>query len=395
MKFLSHNFGAKIFALLCAVFLWVYVSASENKIAEFPGTIFIEAENTPPGLAAIYDQQRVKIQIQTPFEAFNRLNADNFKASVDLSGLEKGTYEVDVKVTVNLPNVLIIEKEPDKIIVRLEPIKTKDVPVVVKFEGEAKPGFVPGEPEVTPNEVELSGAESIVNTISEAVAKIILSGEGEDFEKTVLVAVYNEKNEKQTGIEFEPKSIKVKVPIISASETKTVGIKVNTQGRPKSSYFVNKIEVDPATLEVSGPESSLKSILFIETKAVDINGIEKDLEKEVDLIAPSSIALKTKRVKVKITLGLNVSEREISATLLTTGTNLTVLSITPNIVKVVISGPQDIISTLTSEKVMITFDLFGKAAGTYSVNITKEMISVPSGCAPIFWLPSAVTIVLQ
>src|SRR3989304_1312344 len=159
MKFITDNFWVKVLALLCAISLWVYVSASENQIAEFPGSIPIEAKNTPSGLAAIYDTNRVKIKIQAPFETFNRLNADNFEAYIDLAGFEKGTYDVEVRVNINVSNVTVIEKDPDKIIVRLEPVLTKTVPVSVKFEGEAASGFVPGEPQIAPEEVEASGAE--------------------------------------------------------------------------------------------------------------------------------------------------------------------------------------------------------------------------------------------
>lgn len=396
MKFLTKNTGAKIIALLFAVFLWVYVAASESKVSYFPGSLPIEAKNTPTGLAAIYDEQKVRVKLQAPYETWQKISVDNLSAFVDLGGLQEGTYELDVQVLTNLPNVVIVEKEPSKIVVRIEPIATKEVLVVVKFEGEAKSGFVPGEPVVTPAKVEAQGAKSLIEYLSEATALIKLSKEEEDFQKTVSLAVYNEKGEKQKGIEFTPKSVEVKVLIVPASESKTVGVKVITKGKPSSDYFVSKIESEPATVDISGESSKLKPILYIETKEVDIEGIKSNLEKYVELDPPSGISLEQKNVKVKITLSLNTIQREITASLtFNVGAGLSVTSVSPNIIKVVVSGPSNVINALSSSNVAITFDLSGKAAGSHFVNITKSMISVPSDCVASSWLPSAVTIVLQ
>lgn len=397
MKFFSQNLGAKLLALVCAVFLWVYVSASESKVEYFPGSIPIEVKNTPSGLAAIYDEQKVRVKLQAPYQVYNRLSIDNFEAFLDLSGLSEGTYEVEVGVVVNVANVVIVEKEPAKVIVRLEAVTQKEVPVVVKFEGEAKSGYVPGEPVIKPDKAEAKGAKSLVESLSEAVALVKLSGEDEDFKRTVALFVYNEKGEKQKGIEFTPTSVQVEIPIVAASENKTVGIKAKIKGRPKSDYFVSKIETTPTVVEVSGSDSALKGILYIETKEIDIEGIDKDLEKEVELSAPVGITLKDKKVRVKISLSLNTTSREIVASFsyanLTAG--LSVNSVTPNTVKVVVSGPVSTINELSSSNIVITFNLQGKAAGSHFIDITKDMISLPEGCAASSWLPSAVTIILQ
>lgn len=397
MKFFTSNIGAKIFALLCAVFLWIYVSAGQSKVGYFPGSLSIEAKNTPEGLAAIYDEQKIKVKIQAPYEIWNKLSADNFQAYIDLNGLSEGTYDVEIKVNVNLPNVVVVEKEPSKIIVRLESIAKKEVPVEVKFDGEAKAGFVPGETTIKPEKVEVKGAKSLIEGLSGVTALIKLSGESDDFKKTVAVGVYNDKGEKLKNIEIDPQTVEIEVPIIPASQTKTVGVKVNLKGKPKSDYFVGKIEASPATIDISGADSALKSILYIGTKDVDIDGIDKDLEKNIDLVVPSGITSQTKSVKVKITLSSNKVDREITASLTYTNisSGLSVNSVTPNMIKVVVSCPSDVASSLSSDKVIITFNLQGKVAGSYFINITKDMISVPDGCAVSSWLPSAITIVLQ
>ncbi|MCX6807067.1 MAG: CdaR family protein [Candidatus Berkelbacteria bacterium] len=397
MKFITANFGAKILALICAIFMWIYASAGQSKIGYFPGSLYIEPKNTPEGLAAIYDEQKVKIKIQAPYDVWNKLSAEDFGAYVDLSGLSEGTYGVDVKVSVNLPNVVVVEKDPARIIVRIEQVTKKQVPVAVKFEGEVKTGYVTSDVIIKPDKVEVTGAKSLVENLSEAIALIKLSGEDEDFRKTVALGVYNEKGEKVRGLEFDPKNVEVEVPIVTASESKTVGVKAKVRGTPKSDYYVSKIETTPSSIEISGSGSSLKLVQYLETKEINIDAIDKDFEKEIDLVVPTGITVKDKKVKVKISLSNNQADREITATFsyANVGPGLSINSITPNIIKVITSCSIEVANTLSSDKVVVNFNLQGKAAGSYSVSITKDMILVPDKCAVSSWLPSAVTIVLQ
>jgi len=397
MKFFTANIGAKIFALICACFLWVYVSAGETKVDFFPGRLNIETKNTPDGLAAIYDVQKVKIKIQAPYDTWNRLEADNFKAYVDLSGLDAGTHDVDVKVDVSVPNVYVIEKDPSSITARVETLLKKQVTVKVQFDGEAQTGFIPGETTIKPANVEVKGAKSLIENLTEATAKIKLQGESDDFKKTVPVAIYNEKDEIETGIECTPKNVDVTVPIVRASESKTVGVKVQATGRPASNYYVSKIETTPSTVEISGSNSALKSILYLETNNVDIEGSTQNFQKDIALKVPSGITTKDKIVTVKITLSISTVDKEVSASLAYSNVtpSLSVSSVTSNIIKVVASCPADVASSLSSDKVVITFNLQGMGAGSHFINIIKDNISVPDGCSISSWLPSAVTIVLQ
>lgn len=397
MKFLTSNFPAKILALVCALALWIYVSASESKIGYFPGEIPIEVKNKPLELAPLYEESKVKVKISAPFEVWRKLSIDNFKAFIDLSGYEKGTYEVDVEVVVNLSSVQILEKDPARIIVRLEEIAEKEVPALVKFEGEAKTGFVPEKAKIEPEKVKVRGAKSILETLSEVTCLIKLSDEEEDFKKTVSPAVFDEKGRERKGLEFSPPSLLVSVSIVPASESKTVGIFVKTKGRVKTGFYISKISSDPSTVEISGSGSVLKNILYLETKVIDIEGLEKDKTIEAELSLPSGITLgpEKRKVLVSITLSENQTEREIAPSYnFQLPSNLKVENIQPASLKTIISGPSSVISALTSNEVVLNLDLSSKQAGTYTIDLQKNMFSLPSSCYILSYLPSSLTIVL-
>jgi YbbR domain-containing protein len=302
-----------------------------------------------------------------------------------------------VKVVANMPNVTILEKEPSRVVVRIEPVMKKNLPIRVRFDGEAKSGFVPGEVTVNPESATVQGAKSLVESLGEVTALVKLAGEEEDFRKTVVLAAYDEKGEKIQGLVFDPQTAEVTVPIVPASEGKTVGIKVKTRGKPKSEYYVSKIEVSPATVEIFGAASTLKPILFLETKEVYIEGIDKDTEKEVDLAVPSGVRVNDSKVIVKISLSSNVVSREITANVnyQNLGTGLRVQSLSPAMIKTIVSCPITVLNTLTSDQVVLNLDLSGKAAGNYYLDIHKDMFSLPAECVLNAWLPSATTITIE
>lgn len=387
VSFFTQNIGLKLCSLVLALFLFLWVLLSGSKISQFPGSLPVEVRNVPAGLAAIYDPQKIKVKLRASPDILVRLGIDNFNVYADLAGLDEGTHEVDIKATANLSNVTVIEETPSTMLVRLEPIVTKDIPIKVVLKGQAKSGFA-ALPEVNPDKVEVKGAKSLIEDISQLEAPIELTGENRDFQKRVPL-------KKQTGIELTPKSVEVLVFLVPSSGTKTVGVKVRTKGQPKANYYVSKIECTPAVVEISSSMGSLQSVTYIETKEIDIEGLEENLEKEVELFVPAGIMVKGQKVRAKITLSLNTLLRPISASYkYKINPDFRVIRIDP--VKVYVSGPANIINNLTPDKVVITFDLQTKRAGTHSgVEIEKSMISLPPECTAVSFLPSTVTIVLE
>jgi len=85
IKLLTKNLWIKLFCLLAAILLWVYVAAGQSAVGKFPGNIEIRAINVPSGLVAIFDNQSVEIKIMADSATWRKLSADSFTAYVDLT----------------------------------------------------------------------------------------------------------------------------------------------------------------------------------------------------------------------------------------------------------------------------------------------------------------------
>lgn len=396
----TKNIAAKIICVFAAIVLWIYVASGQSSVGKFPGDIQITAKNVPSGLVAIYDDKTVQVQIMAEQKVWKQLSADSFSAYVDLNGLSTGTYELSVNVASSVEGVQIISKTPDKIFVRLEKIVSKKVSVSPRTEGSAGEGLVAGNIELVPNNVDVSGPSSIVNNLAEAIAPIRLNGETADIEKNIPVTAYSDDGKEVKDLTFTPSEVKAKIPIVKASNNKTVGIKALTSGAPKDGFYVSKISIVPATVDVTGPISLLSSINYIETAKIDINNTSSNFEKEVALTIPDGVGLQKgqlSRVKVLIALSENSITRSISPQVVAVNLNsgLRLASYSPTEIKVMVSGPQSQINSLTSNDLKIKVNAAGRVAGNFNYDISLGSVELPAGLSAVSVLPSSIAVTLE
>lgn len=379
----TSNIGWKLIALICSFGIWAYITSTESQTGYFPGDLPIEIRNISPNLVLINEKEKVKVKLRAPFKIWGRINVDNLKADANLAGLQKGIHEVDINITTNLQNLIILEKEPSKMIVRLEEVIEKDIPVNVLLEGEAKAGYIASDTITEPETIKIKGPESLVNEITQQDVEVNISGKSRDFFQKVYL------NDKK--VNFRPMSVNVLVNIISESGSKTVGIKVNTKGKLKPNYYISKIESIPSVVDISSKENIISQINFLETAEIDLEKLDKSSVEDANLIIPDKIFSKVKKVKIKIFLSPNFLERQIIATFdYQSNPDFRIADIQP--VKVMVSGPANVINNLSSDQVVIKLDFIGNDYGVSPIYITREMISVPKGTHIVLWTPNQINV---
>ncbi len=385
---------------MAAVFLWIYVAAGQSTVGKFPSSLKIKAINVSSGLVPIYDTKTVNIKIMAEPSIWKKLSADSFSAYVDLSAYSAGTYEVPVIVVSSTPGVQIVEKDPSKIMISLEPISEKEVDINRKVEGNAAQGLVAGNISLTPNKVQIRGAKSVIDSITEATITIALNGETENFKKVVPVAAYDDRGEIINGVEFTPADVNADVSVVKASNNRTVGIKVKTAGVPKTGYFVSNIAVSPSVVDITGPLTVLSEINYIETLVVDLGNLASDIEKDVNLSIPSGLALQTGspgRVSVKVGVSPLDASKEflvpVSYKNLDLEFKVTVSN--PDQIKAVLAGTSEIISNLKLSDISLNLDLKNKGAGVYSYDISTDNFNLPAGVSLVTALPSALSLTIE
>lgn len=400
LTLITHNLGMKIVALIVALSLWTFVAASISNVAKFPGSIPVKVVNTNQNLVAIYDVKEVSVKISADAKVWQQLSSDNFSAFVDLNGLSAGTHNLKVIVSSSLPSIQIVEVSPQNIMVRLEPVVKKEVPVTAVFSGQVAEGRTVGAVDFTPEKVEISGAKSIVDAIGTASAEIALSGENDDFERNIPLKILNEKAEIIPDVSISPAESKVSVRVVKAGNNKTVGVKVVTTGFPESGFYVSSLVADPAVVDIIGQDSTLRTVQFVETAPIDISGLRETTTKSVSLNLPAGITLQqdaSTRIKVTLNFSASLTTKEVVATInvvnLTAG--LRVDSYDPTTIKVIVSGPTDVLNSLVTNDIILDLNLSGRTAGTAGIELTKEMFRLSKDVSIVSFLPSSISVTLS
>lgn len=90
---------------------------------------------------------------------------------------------------------------------------------------------------------------------------------------------------------------------------KAVSVKPHIVGVPEKGYKITSIKVEPGTVILEGPESTVLKIDVVRTEPIDINGINSDLVYKANLNLTDTL-IKKNTNKVDITLSVEKTIRE-------------------------------------------------------------------------------------
>lgn len=374
---------------------------SSTKVGQLSQEIPIKAVNVPDGMSArVSGDQRVTILISAPREDWRSVTPEAFSATVDVAKQSEGTYDLAVTVTSKVASVKILKIKPSRAFVSVEPVIRKTVPVTVKYSGKAGDDLVPGEAKITPDKVEISGAKSLINDLTQAVVAVKLNGEVKPIEQKATLRVENSSGETLEGVTFTPAEVALTIPLVKAGKVKTVGIKPVLSGQPATGFWVKSVTVSPSTVSVTGPVEQLSLLTDVPTAPLTITGISENTEQQLVLNLPSGITVADTVTKVKVTVTLAKTEttKSINPEIVYVGIDpaLKVASISPNAITAIVSGASDILNGLTGAQIKLNLDLSAyKSAGTYSVNIKNTNFTLIDGVSLVSFLPSAIGVTLE
>ncbi|MCA9388326.1 hypothetical protein KC644_01020 [Candidatus Berkelbacteria bacterium] len=375
------NWAPKLISIMLAILVWSVVSAGEQRVGSFPGGIQVEISNLPEGLVATLDQDLVEVSLVADRGLWQRFTVDDFKATIDLSNSDIGVVDKLVNVTSLLPDVEIISVRPANILVRLEKLDTKSVPINVKYEGELASGFAPGEIDVTPDEVVITGPSSTLDQIDAVEAIVNLSGESADFKQLVDLKVVV-AGQQLSSISIEPAQAEIAIPVARAANVKTVGISVNKTGSLPSGLFISGISVNPSLVSITGSTFDLSKVNFVETRELDLSDIRESTAVKLKLALPAGVF--TLKGEEEVEVSLDIEELETSKTFsifpsFTLGEGLKITSQTPGAVDVEFIGPSAVINGFDSGEIGWLIDLHDLGSGIHSIDLLPNQFTLPSG----------------
>lgn len=389
---------------LSALFALLIVGVSTGittRTGTFPDGIKLSAVNVPDGLSASFGSvQTVDALISAPREKWQSLTADSFSAVVDLGQQKEGTYNLAVGVTSKVSGVKVIMTTPGTVVVTVEPVIKKTVPVVVAFSGKAGNSLIPDSPDINPATVDVTGPKSVVTNVTQVVAPLKLDNQTTDIDQKIDLQAQTPEGAALTTVVIAPAQAEVKVRLVKSGKIKTVPVVATITGQPKSGYWVQGVTVTPPVVSVTGPVDQLAALTQIATAAFAVDGLSADKTQSLTLNLPSgiSIADSTTTVSVAVTIAQTATTKAITPQLnyANLASNLQVTATSPTSIAAMVSGLSNALAALNDGDVKINLDLGPyKSAGTYSLTITGDSFTLPSGISLVSFLPSAISVTVS
>jgi hypothetical protein len=169
LSVLGKNLPLKALSIFLAVLLWAVISRGRGgEMMEISLGVPLELHNLPADMDVIQGPvERVDVRFTGPRRVVSRLSHLGITIPLDLTGAAEGetTFELftsDIKVP---ERVTVTRVSPSNILIVLEKIEHRVIPVVLKMEGKPKEGYVFGIPRLTPSVIEIKGPGSLVSGI--------------------------------------------------------------------------------------------------------------------------------------------------------------------------------------------------------------------------------------
>jgi len=399
------NYKAKVLAIFFAILVWIFVISSGEHLRKFTDSIPVQAFNLTEGLAV--DEQEtwspISVYLNAPDEVFKTLKIEDFSAYVDLKGL--GTdqeYELPINLTAKNAEVRVVKIEPTTLRVKLQALATRELQVKTDVQGELSSQFKLGVITIAPQMVAVSGAENKVKQAVSAVAILNLTGNEEaDIDRQVTLQAVNDSGEIVTGLSFTPAEVNLTAKLERLVDEKVVSIKADLgSGVAKAGYWLEKVEITPATITVIGNPDLISKTENIKTELINIEGLSSTLERSVKLILPTGLSVdegESSTVLVKISVTQQESSREVFATLEPANLEptLTVSKFSPASLQIKVKGSFEALKALDESKVKAVIDLSGKTAGVHKIEIPATQLNLPYPLQLDNYTPQTIEITLS
>ena len=396
-RFAVTPIALAVVSLVAALILWIVVTEAETprRQSEFGGFIEVKAVNVPEGLAvAGISPPAVKIRINTDDDTLQQLTTADFRAEVDLGGLRDGSVELVViaRITSNV-EVDIVSVQPSLVTVELEPSATKQIPVVPNVVGEVAQGFSLSSIDPDPGVVRVTGAVSLVELITSAVAEVNLDELQASVDQQVFLTVRDSRGIDIRGVLIEPIMVDINVAIVQQEVTLPLSVIPDVQGSVADGFNIVGITVNPSVVSVQGAIEAIRGLRTLITEPIDVSGLREDLSIMVQLRLPSGIQVEPESVTILLTVA--ATEGEIALTVAPrisgVGEGLTANLQTSALI-FRLAGDLPTLKALNASSVSATVNVEDLEAG---VHVLTPTITVPPGVEVVSIDPEQVVIVLS
>lgn len=364
-------------ALAFAVAVWVFAvtAADPTETRPYPEPLDLDIVGLDPTLMIVNDiDDQISLTLRAPASILNRLENESslINMTLDLSDLEAGVHTLTPQVSIGLAPAEVERINPSSIFVKLESVISETFSIGVRTIGNPAIGFEAKTPDLGNESVIVTGPQSLVEAIDEVAVEVDVENASEDIQRTVDVNAYDVEGNIIEGVNVNPSSIQVTIPVTQRGGYRPVVVKIVTSGQIAAGYKLTNIFALPPTVTIFSSDQDLIDSIpgFVETTPINLNGANEDMEIRVALNLPEGISVVGSQ-NVTVQIGIDPIESSISFTNIPVqfpglGNGLSAVA-SPENVDVFLSGPLYLLEALDPATLVVVIDLTDRGPGTYQL----------------------------
>ena len=293
---ITTNLGLKIIAFIFAVFLWFIVVNLDNPVGsstfrDIPVQILNEDIIKSAGeVYQVEGDQTVTVVVYATREVRQKLTSDNIVATVDIKQIDSTGRLVPIEVSISgfSGENITAEAVPRNLTIQREKSGKKVLPLTVDTDGIGlADGYMLGDATVKPDQVTITGAESVLAQVDRAVAQTgDVDGISEDTVLSANLVLYdangNELNQSQIENNLGKNGLSVSVEVL---RVKSIPVVFDVTGAPAEGYKYTGCTSTPESVQVCGKSEDIDKMSEIDVPAslIDISGASESVEMTVDI----------------------------------------------------------------------------------------------------------------
>ncbi len=397
-----RNVRTFLWALLLALAVWLaaVTAADPDAVRPYPTPVSVEVIGQDPGLVVDGTlPKQVELTLRAPQSVWDQLTAkpDTVRAILDLSGLSAGVHTVNIQIQISVRPVRIVSASPSSVVVTMEPLVTRSLPLQATVQGQPAIGYQPGDLTIDPKQVLLAGPQSVVARVTRVRVNINITGIRESIDQSVPIEALDQNNSEITSLTIQPDSAHVTLPVTRQGGFRDLAVKVVVRGQVASGYRLDSISVSPPVVTVYSSNPDLVNALpgVVETQPLDLQAAKDNVTLRVPLNLPGGVSAVGDQTVV-IQAGIS----PIQSSLTLSGQRVEIIGladsmdaqVSPETLDVILSGPLPVLNTLSRQDVHVRVDVTGLAPGSYQLSPVVQILA--SGVSVESLLPGTVEVVL-
>ena len=382
LRWLNKNFGTLLLAFVLAGVVWTsaVMASDPNRERSFPNVSLEIIGKNEDMLIVNNIPSQVTVILFAPESNLAQYDKKSslLGATLDVTGLESGTYTLPVNVTYVLQPARLLGVEPQLLDITLDRLVTRIDPVYVDIVGKPVRGYQAGVPVLDANRVTVSGPTTLIDKVKEVRATLDITGKNETVESIVPLQALDINGTIVDGVEISPHTVRVKEPISLLGGYRNEVVRIVTMGQVASGYRLTSIFASPANVMLFSSDPQLIDSLpgYVEAKPLDLSNATDDLEVWLPLILPPGVSVVgDQNVLAQVRIAAIESSMTIQLPLEIIGL-LPELSVegAPKFVDVILSGPLPVLDVLQKGDIRVLLDLTDKEAGTYQIEPKVQIL---------------------